>query len=197
MILDTHAVIKINATTIKYWKAKGYIIPQHIDSKGRVKTFKRGVTTLKVLITDLPKKSNIRIKAKCEECAKERIVPFSKYSSNCWRCNLNFRKGIKHPRYLSRVKTGGSDRAFDLYLRRRYNITLAKFKQLILKQNFKCAICSVDQSELDTRLSVDHCHVTGAVRGLLCKQCNSGLGSFKDSVLVIKKAIDYLEVSNG
>ncbi len=43
------------------------------------------------------------------------------------------------------------------------------------------------------RLSVDHCHNTGTVRGLFRSNCNNGLGRFKDSVELLAKAINYLE----
>lgn len=50
-----------------------------------------------------------------------------------------------------------------------------------------CLICgSVD------RLHIDHCHTTGKVRGLLCGTCNAGLGMFKDSPLLLKRAAEYL-----
>ncbi len=42
------------------------------------------------------------------------------------------------------------------------------------------------------KLHVDHCHTSGKVRGLLCYNCNNGLGRFKDDIIVLKKAVDYL-----
>jgi hypothetical protein len=42
-------------------------------------------------------------------------------------------------------------------------------------------------------LSVDHCHTTGKVRGLLCQSCNVGLGAFKDNPASLRKAASYLE----
>jgi hypothetical protein len=42
-------------------------------------------------------------------------------------------------------------------------------------------------------LSIDHCHETGKVRGLLCDACNTGIGRFSDQVDLLQKAIDYLE----
>ena len=42
-------------------------------------------------------------------------------------------------------------------------------------------------------LSVDHCHTTGKVRGLLCQSCNVGLGAFKDNPESLRKAVNYLE----
>jgi hypothetical protein len=44
-----------------------------------------------------------------------------------------------------------------------------------------------------SRLSVDHCHNTGKIRGILCTKCNTGLGSFKDNIELLMNAIKYLK----
>ena len=56
----------------------------------------------------------------------------------------------------------------------------------------KTADLKEQAKELNQKLSIDHCHKTGKVRGLLCKHCNHGLGKFKDDVNLLKIAIDYL-----
>lgn len=73
-------------------------------------------------------------------------------------------------------------------LRYKYGLSSAEFDEMVLKQNGLCAICSEDAP-----LSVDHCHSTGAVRGLLCIACNFGLGHFRDDAELLAKAIKYLE----
>ena len=62
----------------------------------------------------------------------------------------------------------------------------------ILFRNIKsCMICGLS---FETRSKlIDHCHVTGVVRGLLCFSCNTALGHFKDDIDVLKSAIRYLE----
>ena len=57
-------------------------------------------------------------------------------------------------------------------------------------QDGKCAICG-KRDEL-RRLALDHCHKTGKLRGLLCMQCNTGLGQFRDDTNLLQKAITYL-----
>ncbi len=76
---------------------------------------------------------------------------------------------------------------------RRYGITVEDFGNILKLQDGKCAICN----ELETcttkkRLHVDHCHVTGKVRGLLCHKCNAGLGNLKDSLVTLENASIYL-----
>lgn len=79
-----------------------------------------------------------------------------------------------------------------------YGITEADFRELEAKQGGRCAICSSLPEERSTRcrvLSVDHCHETGKVRGLLCDPCNRGLGFLGDSEDSLAKALDYLRKS--
>ncbi len=60
------------------------------------------------------------------------------------------------------------------------------YANLLLKQNSLCAICSKPESKIDPQLgkpcvlAVDHCHVTGKVRGLLCFRCNTNLGWYEN-----------------
>ena len=63
---------------------------------------------------------------------------------------------------------------------------------MIDEQGGFCAICLVGKPE-----HVDHDHVTGKIRGVLCFNCNGGLGQFKDRVDVIRNAVTYLEASGG
>lgn len=76
---------------------------------------------------------------------------------------------------------------------RRYGITYEKYQQMLLNQNGVCAICSnPENSRLRRNLSIDHCHKTNEIRGLLCSECNIGLGKFKDSIILLDKAKEYL-----
>ena len=59
-------------------------------------------------------------------------------------------------------------------------------------QNGKCLVCGDTESYLGHRLAVDHDHQTGAIRGLLCKGCNLGLGNLKDRADLMDKAAAYL-----
>lgn len=63
---------------------------------------------------------------------------------------------------------------------------------MLKAQGDGCAICGVRRF-FGRHLSIDHDHATGIVRGLLCGNCNSGLGSFHDDVARLKAAIWYLE----
>jgi len=77
-------------------------------------------------------------------------------------------------------------------LRSTYGINLEDFEDFLRQQDGKCAICKIDQKDFKKRMSVDHDHKTGLIRGLLCDKCNRGLGHFSDSQDLMLKAIEYL-----
>lgn len=83
----------------------------------------------------------------------------------------------------------------DMYLKCTYGITLQDYNELLISQDCTCAICS---KELNIEIwgadspVVDHCHTQGHVRGILCNECNRGLGYFRDNVNALAKAISYL-----
>jgi len=72
---------------------------------------------------------------------------------------------------------------------RRYRMTLDDYEAIHAAQSGRCAICLAPQE----RLCVDHDHATGAVRGLLCRPCNQGIGQLQDSPVILEAAIRYLE----
>lgn len=83
--------------------------------------------------------------------------------------------------------------------RRKYNRNTRKYLKraptniyiyLFDKQNGVCAICGVKPQ--DKRLAVDHCHQSGEIRGLLCSNCNLGIGLLQDNPMLLTKAADYL-----
>lgn len=75
-------------------------------------------------------------------------------------------------------------------LKYEYGITLEDYEIMYEEQNGVCAIC--EGTDMNRMLSVDHCHDTGRVRGLLCGTCNRALGLFKDSPELLKRAKEYV-----
>lgn len=80
----------------------------------------------------------------------------------------------------------------DKHYRQNYKITLDEYNNLFKLQNGKCVICGTHQSQLTRKLSVDHNHKTQKIRGLLCNNCNHGIGKFMDNIEYLKNAIEYL-----
>jgi hypothetical protein len=73
------------------------------------------------------------------------------------------------------------------------NMTYDRYLQMLESQNNCCAICGLHKDTFQKQLAVDHDHKTGEPRGLLCLNCNNGLGKLKDSVELLEKAINYLK----
>lgn len=73
-----------------------------------------------------------------------------------------------------------------------YGLTEAQWLEMVKAQESKCAICGKHEEHAPA-LAIDHCHETQAVRGLLCRACNTGLGQFRDSLELMDKAIAYLK----
>lgn len=82
---------------------------------------------------------------------------------------------------------------YKSFIKRTYDITYNDYGAMMVSQNNSCAICKSRIGNSKTsRLFVDHCHDTMKVRGLLCSNCNHGLGQFKDSSTLLRRAIHYL-----
>lgn len=74
-----------------------------------------------------------------------------------------------------------------------YGLTLADYDRMLKEQNYGCAICGSEDNHGRLHFSIDHCHLTGKVRGLLCNLCNVGIGNLKDSIDLLEHAIEYLK----
>ena len=86
----------------------------------------------------------------------------------------------------NRLKHHGSTRSF--HLNRRYRVDAAQVAWMILQQGGVCRLCGSGKPE-----HVDHDHGTKQVRGILCFNCNRGLGKFGDDVGLMGRAVEYLE----
>lgn len=82
-------------------------------------------------------------------------------------------------------------------LRHGYDLSVPEYDALLAKQNGCCAICGTSQCSSGRNLAVDHDHDTHRVRGLLCMNCNQGIGKFKDRTDVMMNAIEYLTRENS
>lgn len=78
-------------------------------------------------------------------------------------------------------------------LKHKYNITFETYDELRNKQNGVCAVCK-KVCKSGKRLSVDHNHSTGRIRGLLCGKCNTALGLAEDSIERLYALIAYLKL---
>jgi len=96
--------------------------------------------------------------------------------------------------YSSQCKTCRKLKSNRFYLLKfKYGITETDYYAILAKQDGVCAICGASpEGELHGALSVDHCHNSSKVRGLICRDCNFGLGKFKDDPDVLEYAAAYI-----
>ena len=76
---------------------------------------------------------------------------------------------------------------------KQYGITLDDYNIMLFEQDGCCKICNRHHTSFKNPLSVDHCHSTLKVRGLLCHSCNTILGHSRDDINILKSAINYLK----
>ena len=76
-------------------------------------------------------------------------------------------------------------------LKKMFGIGMEEYSKMLEEQNGKCAVCGMEDQWFS--LAVDHCHDKKHIRGLLCSQCNRGIGLFKDDPQRLRNAAAYLE----
>jgi len=89
--------------------------------------------------------------------------------------------------YLSRNKKQNR----EAHLWSKYHISHATYKKMLAEQGGVCKICG-NLPNKGKVLHVDHDHVAGDIRGLLCHGCNTGLGMFKENLATLESAKQYL-----
>lgn len=142
----------------------------------------------------------------CKDCKKAQDISYNfkpnyEGSKDCQRCNEHkdkesFYKCKRNPDGLeNRCKKCCQQRSRNNEIKRRYGINQSDYEKILKSQDGKCAICeknNIDSEEV-RRLSIDHCHETGKIRGLLCSNCNFAIGLMEDDPVILKRAINYLE----
>lgn len=109
-----------------------------------------------------------------------------KVNRNCVECTNNKSRAWQESNY---DKVRESWRKHDL--KRKFGITHEQYQAMLTEQKGVCAICG--KPPRGRRLAVDHDHKTGAIRALLCGNCNHVLGNGQDDPEILRKAADYLE----
>jgi transketolase len=136
-----------------------------------------------------------------EKSAKYRRENPEKWKEIDRRSKLKLRqnpeKNLQKLTYQQQYREENRKALSDKERQRRFGITPEGYSDLFKSQNGTCAICK--QPETATRLgkvkalAVDHCHRSGVVRGLLCADCNTGIGKLKENKNILLSAIRYLD----
>jgi hypothetical protein len=111
----------------------------------------------------------------CMECYKKRTYIYTPENEPRTR---KMRRRYKLQKRLNNVE-------------KTYGLSQVEYLSKIDKQQNLCAICK--EKQIGKVLCIDHDHTTGKVRGLLCNNCNVGLGNLKDNVQILQSAIEYLQ----
>lgn len=80
----------------------------------------------------------------------------------------------------------------DKVITKKYNITLEQYNNMLVSQGGGCAICGNTQDKFKRALPIDHDHITGKIRGILCPNCNLVLGNAREDIEILYKIIEYL-----
>jgi len=75
--------------------------------------------------------------------------------------------------------------------KKNYGIEPGTYDKMLLEQDNKCCVCYIELDQCK-QISIDHCHKSGDVRGLLCSRCNLMLGMVEDNIDILQSAINYL-----
>ena len=142
----------------------------------------------------------------CRSCGVEKpLETFTKtrqrkdgYGSYCKSCaNERARFQYEQKRQDPEWYRLQQEKERDRHLRRTFGITSQEYDQMLHLQGGKCAICHTTECKSGYALAVDHCHTTGQIRGLLCRDCNTSLGKFNDDITILRQAVRYLEAFKG
>ena len=135
----------------------------------------------------------------CKHCGCDVV---DHYKSKPWSCKPCIRTQAKawrdaNPNKCREYeKQRNPDAKYHYNIKKRYGISSVEYQQMLKVQNYSCAICKTknpgNSNGVHTKFSVDHDHNTGAVRGLLCNNCNRGIGLLQDSPNILLQAHVYL-----
>ena len=117
------------------------------------------------------------LSTQCKACMKENAKDH--YSRNKQKVNA------RNIEYYKKFGKFGS-------LLLKYRVSKSQYQELLIKAKGQCQICNEKFRNKEPYL--DHCHKTNKVRGLLCNSCNVGLARFKDNILLLNKAKEYLKL---
>lgn len=129
----------------------------------------------------------------CKGClvTKSHTEFYKKLDGLSYYCKVCTQAKQKEYEYKTPLyKRNNNNKAYHRKRLGKYGLTQNQFEMIMNRQLNRCAICGKEAP----RWYIDHDHKDGKVRGLLCFSCNVGLGSFKDEVISLKRAIAYLSM---
>ncbi len=136
---------------------------------------------------------------KCSTCSLyKRYHEFYKCKSQAtgFTCSCKTCHNVYYKKRRSATQKRDNLKSRWTTIKRKYGVTKEQYYDLLAKQKGRCAICNRTDAGHENgpdSLRIDHCHLTGKIRGLLCHSCNIGIGNLKDNSLLLRAAADYLD----
>lgn len=127
----------------------------------------------------------------CKECYNAQQREYARNNKDL----IKFRNAAKAEQRKAYYQSDkGIESSRKAHLKRAFGITLEQYNIMLQYQNGVCNICKQKEtSNKNNFLSIDHCHTTGVIRGLLCSDCNRGIGLLKDNKENLINAIKHIE----
>lgn len=128
---------------------------------------------------------------------REKILKYEKERRILKRDSINLRKKVRYLENIENEREKSRKRWKNRKFYNNFNITLEEAKILLKKQSNLCLICNkkifLNKAQDFSCANLDHDHVSGKIRGFLCRGCNLGLGFFKDDKKLLKNACKYID----
>lgn len=166
------------------------------------------VCELKKPVSDFYKRGNNKLKyrSECKECSlkqrKKYNIGHKKEASeyhksygiknrkklNKYRRDYNAKNPNKMNEYRKKYRENNdTDRMAEI--KRKYGLSKEGYYYMLDIQDNKCKICGKEME----KICIDHNHITGKIRGLLCNNCNLGIGNLQENPFILIKTVEYLK----
>lgn len=136
----------------------------------------------------------------CKQCKLEKPIndfykPQQESKYNHVRCKICIDNSIKDKQ--KQYRFNNKDKMQKYYIKRKYGISFEQKNQMIIDQNGQCASCGDILGINPRNICLDHNHINGKIRKILCKKCNAALGFMEENVEKILKLAEYAQYCNN
>lgn len=136
----------------------------------------------------------MKVCVRCGEVKPVEDFPMSKVHRDgrypyCLVCKREYMRDLRQ----KQIADGTNARNMLLRALKRWGVDIDWWEERIKRQFGRCLICKGRWRGNHGRLVVDHNHATGKARGVICGDCNTGLGMFKDDPALLRRAAEYIE----
>lgn len=131
----------------------------------------------------LPAEDFWKNQSECKDCSRNRVYVWRQENPD----RLKFHQMTHYKKNRHRVRASQRNA--------KYSLAKDQFRTMMANQEGLCAICE-ESFQPDKQFAVDHSHMTGKIRQLLCSRCNTGIGQFLDDPMLVERAMHYLN-ANG